>query len=231
MTTRTPLLVCLALIAGSFAIAEEPALVEQALQNMEAATVDDWFFTETTVANGTTFVKHHDPTRPEGQRWTLVSVDGREPTDEERKQQAREEAHAADGDTDEDDDGEIRAMIDSDSLTLIEETASHAMYRFRPVAEDEGDAKLFDHLDATLSVVKAGPYVESLEMRSRESFSPGFGVKMKEFSMRLTFAPAGPEATALPETVNVHIVGRAFLVKKIDETVAVTYSDYRRPGD
>lgn len=231
MTTRTPLLVCLALIAGSFAIAEEPALVEQALQSMETTTVDDWFFTETTVSQGTTFVKHHDPTKPEGQRWTLVSVDGREPTEGERKQQAREEAHAEEEDTDQDDDGEIRAMIDSESLTLVEETASHAVYRFRPVAEDEDDEKLFDHLDATLRVVKAGPYVESLEMRSREPFSPGFGVKMKEFAMRLTFAPVGPEATALPETVNIHIVGRAFLVKKVDETVEVTYSDYRRPGD
>lgn len=225
------LLVCLALIAGASAHAEPPALVEQALQTMDAVSIDDWFFTETTVTGETTTVKRHDPTRPEGQRWTLVSVDGREPTDEEREKAAREQAPAEEDDAEEEDEGEIRAMIDTESLALIEETAAHATYRFRPVAEDEDDAKLFDHVDATLRVSKADAYVESLEMRSREPFSPGFGVKVKEFAMALTFAPVGSDAIVLPETVRIRMAGRAFLVKKIDETVVVTYSDYRRPAE
>jgi len=225
------LLVCLGLIAGAPAVAEPPALVEQALQAMDAVAIDDWFFTETTVAGATSRVLQHDPTRPDGRRWTLVSVDGREPTDEEREKAVRDRANAEAEDAEDEEQGEVRAMVDMESLALIEETASHAVYRFRPVAEDEKDARLFDHVDAALRVSKAGPYVESLEMHSREPFSPGFGIKVKEFAMTLTFAPVGPEATVLPETVRIRMAGRAFLVKKIDETVVVTYGDYRRPTD
>jgi hypothetical protein len=226
----TKLLVCLVLGAAA-AHAEAPSLVEQALQTMDAVTIDDWFFTLTTVSDGTTRVLQHDPTRPEGQRWSLLSVDGREPTDEEREKVARERAHSEESDAEEEDGGEVRAMVDKESLALIEEAATYAVYRFRPIAENEDDAKLFEHVDATLRVSKAAPYVESLEMRSREPFSPGFGVKVKEFAMAMTFAPVGPDEVVLPETVRIRMAGRAFLVKKIDETVVVTYGDYRRAAD
>ena len=83
----------------------------------------------------------------------------------------------------------------------------------------------------SLRVSKAAPYVESLEMRSRKPFSPGFGVKVKEFAMAMTFAPVGPDEVVLPETVRIRMAARAFLVKKIDETVVVTYGDYRRDAD
>jgi hypothetical protein len=225
------LLTCLALIAGAPAGAEPPALVEQALQTMDEIAVEDWFFTQTTVAGDTTSVLHHDPTRPESQRWTLVSVDGREPTDEEREKADRDRTRDDADDAEDENEGEVRAMVDTESLALIEETASYAVYSFRPVAEDESDAKLFEHVDSTLRVRKAGPYVESLEMRSREPFSPRFGVKVREFAMTMTFAPVGPDEIVLPETVRIRMAARAFLVKQIDETVEVTYSDYRRSTD
>jgi len=225
------LLICLALVAGASAHAEPPALVERALQTMDAIDTDDWFFTLTTVANGITSVQHHDPTKPEGQRWTLVTVGDREPTEAQREEAARKQASAEESNAEEEDEGEVRAMIDMESLVLIEETAARAVYRFRPLAEDEKDAKIFEHVDATLRVNKADAYVESLEMRSREPFSPGFGVKVKEFAMALTFAPAGPDAIVLPETVRIRMAGRAFVVKKIDETAVLTYSDYRRRAE
>lgn len=229
--TWKKLLACLVLIVGASAHAEAPSLVEQALQTMDAVEIDDWFFTMTTVADGITSVQRHDPTKPEGQRWSLVSVDGKEPTEEQREEAARNQSSGKESDAEQDEENEVRAMVDTESVTLIEETATHAVYRFRPVAEDEDDAKLFEHVDATLRVSKASPYVESLEMRSREPFSPGFGVKVKEFAMAMTFVPVGPDAVVLPETVRIRMAARAFLVKKIDETVLVTYGDYRRDAD
>jgi hypothetical protein len=221
------------MLGSGLALASEPALVERALENMEAVTVEEWAFTETSVQNGTTVVKRHDPTRPHGERWTLVSVDSRPPTDEEREEHLREnerEDKSQADDAGEEDDGEIRAMISPDSLSLLEETATHLVYRFDPVAEDEDESKMYEHVDATLRVSKEGPFVESLEMRSRKPFRIAFGVKLKEFATVLTFAQVGSERAVLPETVSIRMAGRAFLVKKIDETVEVTYSDYQRPG-
>ena len=224
---------CVALLASGFALSTESDLVERALANMDAVSIDEWAFTETSIHNGITLVKRHDPSLAQNERWSLVSVDGRPPTDEEREEHLRENDQAGDdqpAESGDEEQGEIRAMISPDSLTMLEETASHIVYSFEPAAEDEGEAKMYEQMDATIRVSKDGPFVESLEMRNREPFSAAFGVKVKEFLTVLTFSQVGSDSVVLPSTVKVRMAGRAFLIKKIDESVEVIYSDYARPG-
>jgi hypothetical protein len=215
----------LVLTAG-FLGATEVDLVESALSAMEDASLDAWAYTQTMIENGTEVVIHHDPARPEGRRWSLISVDDRPPTEAENEkylERARDDGG--------EEDSEIRAMIEPESLTLIEETETHAIYGFRPVADDEEDRKIYDHLEATLRIAKSPPHVEAIEMSSPKPFSPAFGFKIKRFELILTFAPV--EGEVLPSTVSTRIAGRAMLFKKVDEAVRVTYSDYRRvdPGE
>jgi hypothetical protein len=206
-----------------------PDLVERALASMENADPSQWAYTETMVQKGTTVIHRHDPTRPEGERWLLVSVDDRPPTEKERAEYA--ERRARETETQDDDDRGIRAMIAPGSLNLIGEDPVHATYAFDPVTEDSGDAKLYEHLDATLRVVKEGPYVDRIELGNPEPFSPGFGLKVKQFSTVMTFAPQGEQRSALPHSESFRLVGRALLVKKVDVDVELTYDDYRFGGD
>ncbi len=215
--------------------ASEPqlGLAEQALTSLDKTSLEGWAFTETTVRNGTETVARYDPSRPEGERWSLLSIDGRPPTDEARRKFEERRAGRGRGEEQQEDSEEqgFSAVIEADSLIPLRESESHAVYGFKPASgEGKGDDGMSEYVDGTLRISKSGPYVESLEMRSREPFSPAFGVKIKEFSTVMTFAPVGDEVIVLPESVAVRMVGRAMLFKKLDETVRTRFSDYRFVG-
>jgi hypothetical protein len=229
MKALTHLCVAAGLLVAGSALASGPELVEAALAAMDEADPRQWAYTETTIENGVTRVAKHDPTRPEGERWMLVSVDGRAPTEQEKERDS-ERRRSSGGEDGDDDEVGFAATIEPGSLSLIEETATHLIYGFDPASEDEEDRGFNEHLQATLRIAKGGPYVETLEMKSREPFSPGFSVKIKEFALLLTYSPVGDDRIVLPAGVTTKIAGRAMLFKKIDENVAVTYSDYRYVG-
>jgi hypothetical protein len=221
----------LLLIPGSL-IAADTELVEQALQNMESERSREWAFTETTLTEGKTIVKSYDPQRPSGERWKLLTVNGREPTADEMKrierQNRRDEEQQAEREADDSDESEISAMISPGSLSLIEENESRAIYKFKPGAESDRERKMMSHVDGVLEVDKAGPTVSSIELKSRGPFSPAFGVNISEFMTHMTFAPLEEGGPALPQTVAVRVEGRAFMVKKLNEDVKVAYSDWVR---
>jgi hypothetical protein len=203
------------------------AIAEQALAEMDGTSIDGWAFTETMLVNGTEIVLRHEPTHPKGERWIVASVDGRAPTDKEIEKYTRHR----DRDEEETDDGETSATIETDSLVLLEESASHLIYSFRPAPEKGGESDAFnEHVDGRLRIAKSGPFVETIEMRSRESFSPMIGVKIKQFSTLMTFAPVGESGDILPQRVEMRMEGRAMLVKKLDESVDTRFSDYRFIG-
>lgn len=228
---RRPIPVSAWLMLGYVALAlpaagapEIPDLVRQAIEKTSGEPPEGWGYTETAVRNGRRIVHTFDPRRPEGERWHLVSVDGRPPTEEERRDNAEERSSG--GDPGEDDEDPIEEMIKPGSLRLVEDSADRALYRFEPVSEDEDDAKIYENLDATLAIVKNGPYVESVDMRSRGPFKPAFAVKISEFVLTRTFEPVEPGGPAFPRSATVKLSGRALIFKKITENVEITYSDY-----
>lgn len=231
MTMRSWSFLSVLILSTGLLVAADVDLVETALAAMDEASQDRWAYTQTMIENGTEVVIRYDPSRPEDQRFSVVSVDDRSPTEAEEEKYL-ERANNDSSDHDESDEGnEIRAMIEPESLTPIEETETHMLYSFQPVAVDEDDRKLYEHLEATLRLAKSPPHVESIEMRSPKPFSLGFGIKIKQFELILTFAPV--DGDVLPRTVSTRIVGRAMLFKKVEEAIRVTYSDYRRvdPGE
>jgi hypothetical protein len=206
-------------------------MARQALTSLDETSLEGWAFTETTVRNGTETVAHYDPSRPEGERWTLHTVDGRQPTDDEIEKFEKQRSGRHREEDEEDEEQGFSAVIEAESLVSLKDSPTHAVYRFKPSSGEEGeDDGMSEHLDGLLRISKEGPFVESLEMRSREPFSPAFSVKIKEFSTVMTFAPVGEERTVLPESVKVRMVGRAMLLKKLDETVETRFSDYRFVG-
>lgn len=227
------LLTALIVFLPGMAFGSQLDLAEQALASLDDTALDGWAFTETTVHNGTETIARYDPSLPEGERWNLISVDGRAPTDDDRED--FEKRHAGgdqkDGEQEDSEEQGFSAVIEPDSLVPLEDSVTHAVYRFQPASgEEEDDDGMSEHLDGLLRISKNGPYVESLEMRSREPFSPAFSVKIKEFSTVMTFAPVGENGTVLPESVEVRVIGRAMLFKKLDETVETRLSDYRFVG-
>jgi hypothetical protein len=123
----------------------------------------------------------------------------------------------------------MEAIIEPDTLELLEETEDHWRFTFVP---DEDGEDFLAHVDATLKIAKGEhPYLQEIDLRSKKPFKPGFGIKMKEFLTRLTFGPIAEEGPVVPRSVDIKVSGRAFLVINFDQATTRAYTDFEYAGD
>lgn len=196
-------------------------LVERAFDSMADDIQANWAYTQTTHNSEGTFVATHDPRRED--KWQLLTVDDRDPTQEELDEFLADKGRDRESGGDDND-----SMVSDGSLELLEETSDFWLFRFSPDADDEEDAAFMKSVDGTLTVYKDGPYVGKLSMKNDGPIKPGKGVKIKTFRTELEFAPDESGGAALPRRVSVEIEGRAFLVMGFDEKETVEFSDYER---
>jgi hypothetical protein len=210
---------------------EHTDIVERAFAAIDGQAHRSFAFTETTVEDEVRLVGRYDPGMPAEQRWTLLSVDGREPTDREREDY-REDRH--DGfDDDEDSDREID-MIDFDTLRLVEETDDDWLFEFVPIIDDEEDddgRKFMKNVRGTVRIVRDGHYPAWMEMRNHKTIRPAFGAKISHFLTRLTFGPATEGGPIVLRTMDVQVKGRAALVISFDVSESTQYSEFERVAD
>jgi len=213
------LVVCAFLFAASTAIGAEDyaALFERALENIDWEFQDEWAYTESSLDEGELWIGRYNPRLDEDERWALISVDGREPTEKE----VREYVHDRD-EHDSASDSRTTKIVGSDSLELIEETDDYWLFTFVP--DDEEEAFL-ESVDAKVKIIKAGPYVESIDIRNHSDIKPGFGTKLSKLVMRLEFGPATKDGPIVPQSIKTHVTGRALFFIGIDDTEAISHSD------
>jgi hypothetical protein len=198
-------------------------LARQAAEAIDWRFENDWAFNQTRFEEGRVWVGRYDPRLPSRERWVLITVDGREPTEDEIEEYRDEQDEPSNSD-----EHHIEAIVDPDRLTLIGETDDHWQFEFVP--NDDDDA-FFANVRSTLKVDKAGRYLSEMDLRSLRPFKPAFGVKMKEFHTRLTFSPISDEGPVVPRSVDVKVRGRAFLVVSFDETTSIANTDFEYAGD
>ena len=185
---------------------------------------ESWAFTETSLSEGELYVGRFDPRLEEDARWSLLSVDGKEPTDEQRRKYAHDRNEHSDEDADDD---QVTAMLDTDTLELVEETEEHWVFTFVPAEDEE---PFLDSVDAKVRIIKDGRYIEALEMRNFQDIRPGFGTKITQLQMRFSFGPAIENGPIVPLSSNVQITGRALLFIGFNETEVKKYSDFEYAG-
>ena len=218
-------------LAGTLANAEShEELIDRAFASMELNLRDYWAYTETSTDDDGTSVARHDPRRLEGERWVLASVDGRAPTEDELEDFDEEKNRGRDGDSDDEDDNSMsrKSFVEDGSLELLEETDTHWLFAFKPVAGDEDKASFLKNVDGTLRVIKDGHYVGQIRMRNSKPIKPGKGVKLEVFNTQLDFAPISEGGPALPQTVDTHVKGRAMLLISFNEKAHIEYSDFQK---
>jgi hypothetical protein len=222
------------LLSSASAIASEPAdIVRRAFAAIESDTYRRWAFTETSTEDEQTWIGRYDPGAPEADRWTLLSVDGREPSRDERASYARDRQgeFADDEDEDEDDGSE---MINFDSLELLEESGDGWLFRFVPVFDDDEDdaaAEMMKKVSGRIKVMRDGHYPAWMELRNEKTIRPAFGAKISHFLTRLTFAPVGGHGPVFLQSIDVQVKGRAALVIGFDVRESTKYSDFEYVGD
>ena len=206
------------------------ALFEEALQSIQWDARETWAFTETASGSDGEFVGRYDPRLPEAERWTLLSIDGRGPTEAESQEYAeRKRNEDRDRDRDREDDREIDGMVDPGSLELVEETADYWLLRFVPTGDDDEDGigrEVLERMNGTVKIIKDGRYLEYLDIRNTGPIRPKVGVKMKTFLTRMSFGPAVDGGPIVMKSMDVAIKLSAFLVVRIDETESLRFSDF-----
>ena len=194
------------------------ALFEEAAAAVEWNLEQDWAFTETRIRDDLLWVSRFDPRKPEGERWTLVSVDGRTPRDEELRDFSRDK----DDHETADNSGRMN-IVQPETLELVEETDTHLHLRFEP---DEDQVEFIDNVDATAVLRKDGPVIETIDLRNHSDIRPGFGTKIGTFNFRMEFGPAIVNGPIVPKRLQIRVSGRAFLFLGFDETELIEYSDF-----
>jgi len=225
----TPMLAFFA-TAAALGSTDHGAILQNATQAMNDDYMQEWAYTETTIEDEENVVGRYDPRRAEGERWQLLSFNDRQPTAQEVADYAEEKEYDNDSSSSDNGDHDVSDMAEPDSLRLIEETVDYWLYGFTPIEDDE-EEEFMKHVDATMKIIKDGPYIEYIDMHSDKPFKPQFGVKIKEFVTRLRFGLAANDGPVVPLSVDVRIKARAFLAISIDETISVSFSDYEYVGD
>ncbi len=200
-------------------------LVHRAFDSINHDVDLDWAHTETSNTQDVVRVGHYDPRRPDKNRWRLVSVDGRDPTNDEIDDYLEQKRRHSRKD---EEDRDTASMVRFETLRLVEETAERWIFSFTPT-DDQQDA-LIQELDGRLSVVKDGHYVENITLRNGKPIKPTTGVKISEFLMTFTFERAMKDGPIVLVAADVEIKGRAMFVMKIDETETFRFSDFEFVG-
>jgi hypothetical protein len=203
---------------------DHDAIFEEAVQALNNNYRQSWAFTETSVETEAVLVGRFDPRRPSGERWTLLSIDDREPTADEIEDYLDDR----DDDEGEENTDSVDIMVEDGSLVLLEETNEHYLYSFTPSGNDED---FMEYVDATIKIVKDGPYIEYIDLQASKPFRPQFGVKVSEFTTRMSFGPAAEGGPIVPRLIDIRIKLRAFVVINVDEKNFISYSDYEFVGD
>lgn len=215
-----------AFYCGSTLAQNYEEIVQDAAARNDNSFLESWSFIETRTTKDEVRVASFDPGRETGNGWQLVSINGEQPDEEETENFLSEKAKRTAEREANQDRNDLFEMITPGSLELLEETSEFWRFGFQPQEED--DEAFMEHVAGELEIRKAGLFVHSMEMRSRKSFKPRAGVKIKEFKMQMQFAPARENGPIVPLTLDSYVSGKAFLVATIEENVLVEFSDYQQ---
>ena len=213
-------LLVLLLVAGAgVAHAEDyAALFEEAAAKVEWNLEDGWAFTESRLSDDTVWVSRFDPRRAEGEKWQLLSVDGRAPTARERREFAhdKEDYEASEND-------QRLDIVGVETLELVAEDDESWLLRFVP---DEDEVEFIENIDATVRIVKDGRYLESVDLRNNADIKPGWGTKIGAFIVRFDFGPAVDDGPIVPQRMKIQVGGSVLLFIGIAETEIIEYSNF-----
>ncbi len=196
------------------------ALFEEAAAAVVWNLEDQWAFTESRLSDDTVWVSRFDPRLGDAEQWTLLSVDGRSPTGRELREFAGDkEDHETSASSNRLD------LVGVDTLELVAEDDESWLLRFVP---NEDEIEFVDNVDASVRIMKDGPYLQSVDLRNSADIKPGYGMKIGTFLVNLEFGPAVADGPIVPTSMKIRVSGRMLLFIGFEETEVIEFSDFER---
>jgi hypothetical protein len=198
-------------------------LFEDAVATVDWELEKNWAFTESNLTDDKVWVGRFDPRKAEDERWTLISVDGRKPNEEELREFAHEKEEHETSDS-----SQRVNIVDVETIELLEETEEYWLLNFIP---DEDEVEFISNVDATVKISKDGRYLEAIDLRNNADIKPGFGTTISTFIMHFQFGPAVKGGPIVPRNMAIKAKGRALLFIGFDETEIIEYSNFEFAGN
>ena len=212
----------------SFAGAGEAgtSLLEQAVDDWLGER-DHWAFTQRAVEydgdKPRERLERYDPSQPGDARWTLLAIDGKMPTAEQRAAWAKKKFKKSHRRID----APIGDFFDFKSAKVIAETPKLIHYEV-PLRSDKNWLFQTDKVKVVVSVNKTTHALEHLTASVREPLKVLLGLaKVTDGKLDLSFLNLGDDASAGPESAQPTGSARA-TVSKFGERVEFTWSDFKR---
>lgn len=209
-----------------------PSLLAEALAR---SAVDgdpaEWEFTVSFRSDGGDLIARFDGSRPEQERWTLVS-----PAREEFNE-THEEVWSDLTQDDEDDSGTLffhvtDAEFDWDSATLVGETPEAVTFGFTPDASEaeEGDMVFLENIRGELTIDRDDAEVSQMRLYAPDSFKPHFAVRIREFEVVQTYSRIDgmPRPVLTRMTQNVRA---SAMMQNFNENFSIEFTDIRYSGN
>ena len=216
------------LLCNHVQASDSPDYVEIAKSRLaeidEADMRETWFFTIVTSTEEEVLVVQNDPSREDGQRRQLISVNGDAPTAERLEEFEEQQAKRNEEEDGESSRNSFSEMVDFSTLTVLEVNEEQAVLSYTPILD--GLEKASDKLEGTLKLNADTHLVEELSLVNTEKLSPAFSVSLTTFNMKFLFSPV--DGATLLSGMETSIEGKAGFLKKFKESTEVVFSDYRR---
>lgn len=222
-----PVIGALTLMLPAAALADP--VQDQVVAGAKAVSPTGYAFTQTTRVERSgsaakTFVSRYDPARPVGQRWSLVSIDGKPPS-------AKEAAEAAKATRTQDvpSYAEI-AKYFGGAATRIAQAPTSATYRFARLPKGivmigKHDASADTVADALVDLSGRVPVVTRVRFVSTTAFRMALVVKVERYVVVATYRP-GPDGHPVPDAATAEMTG-SLLGKAGTLTVRTGFADMR----
>lgn len=202
-----------------------PPTLAGALEAFRADGPKGWGYTQLTVAGNESLEETFDPARPESDRWVLIAKDGRAPTPAELKVYREGKSRRAGGATA----PRLQDQLDPTSATKVRAEGDLAWWRFTMKSGGADDSSAA-HLNVTFCFHVPTLTVTSVEIASREAYSPMIGINLAETRTVMTYSLPEAGRPSLLQKVTLRVKGRAFWIKSLDQNMEVTYSGHRPAG-
>ncbi len=215
-----------------------PVTLAKALEGAELDTRDGWAFRQTVTVNtldepATIEVTRWDPSRPAGERCTVVSVttaDGKADEQDACKKEPQRLLY-----------GELSTIMLKDAIVeTVSEDDAIAIYSFVPQGDGHGlhigglhigvDEEDAERMIGTLEVAKTGegaPYVKRATLKLKEP-AGNLLARLKHLEVNYDFEPDAATGAKLLRKTEVHLVLSVFTMFNVTTDMSVELDEYRK---
>lgn len=155
-------------------------------------------------------------------QWQLISMNGIEPTEKERKTYQKDKRKEAERRRDEQ---RLKDMLVPGSLTVIDETPQEVTLQFTPQLDDIPE-KALPFINGQVIWDLQADRLSTVTISSTGAFSPALSVKVE--NMRMHFEFAALDDQTIPQNIQFTFQGKFAGLKRFDVDSIVEFSDVQR---